>query len=171
MDAWQKGGETRWVELGMTPINSFDAFNLTPDAEYQFRITARNRYGWGEAATSEPIVVGRHVELPEFIKILSGHSKALRGTTCEFECHIRDNTNAKIRWYKDGFELSPSENPRIAINNNNGICLLTITNVRLADEGRYSCEAINKIGRVASFLRLSVVSDPKLLVADQNLKK
>lgn len=44
VEAWMKGAEgARWVELGISGNNSFDAFNLKPGGEYQFRITPRNR--------------------------------------------------------------------------------------------------------------------------------
>lgn len=51
VDRWELGtdGGARWAELGITPINCFDVFNLKPGTEYHFRITPRNRNGWGES--------------------------------------------------------------------------------------------------------------------------
>lgn len=39
VEAWLIGidGGARWQELGVTPINSFDAFNLRSGCEYHFR--------------------------------------------------------------------------------------------------------------------------------------
>lgn len=83
-----KGGETRWVELGVSATNSFDAFNLKPEGEYQFRITPRNRYGWGESVQSDPIIIGKFDELPEFIKTLPGQLKALKGSELTLDCEV-----------------------------------------------------------------------------------
>lgn len=76
-------------QLGITPINALDAFNLRPGGEYKFRVTPRNRYGWGESVTtSNSFTVGEVVDLPEFIKILPGQSKALEGSTIKLECEV-----------------------------------------------------------------------------------
>lgn len=88
VDSWVKGGEARWLEMGITPINSFDAFNLKPNGEYQFRVTPRNRYGWGEPVVSDPITIGKHDELPEFTRILQGQLKALRGSEVFLDCEV-----------------------------------------------------------------------------------
>lgn len=91
IEAWLKGaeGESRWNELGISPINSFDAFNLKTGGEYVFRITPRNRYGWGESTKSGVIVIGEPVILPEFVKILPAQLKALEGSEIKLECEVR----------------------------------------------------------------------------------
>lgn len=89
VEAWLRGGEgARWVELGVSPINSFDAFNLKTGSEYQFRITPRNRYGWGESVQSTPVTVGESFELPEFTSILPGQLKALAASNITLECKV-----------------------------------------------------------------------------------
>jgi hypothetical protein len=76
-------------QLGITPINSFDAFNLRPGGEYKFRVTPKNRYGWGESVTmSGSTTVCDDVEIPEFTKILPGQLKALEGSTVKLECEV-----------------------------------------------------------------------------------
>lgn len=88
-------------QLGITPINAIDAFNLRPGGEYKFRVTPRNRYGWGESVTtSNSFTVGEVVDLPEFIKILPGQSKALEGSTIKLECEVGLlSTNIKYLLY------------------------------------------------------------------------
>lgn len=89
IDAWQKGGEgARWVELGVSALNSFDAFNLKPGAEYQFRVTPRNRYGWGESVQSESVAIGKPPEIPEFVQILPGQLKVLKDTSVTLDCEV-----------------------------------------------------------------------------------
>lgn len=75
--------------MGESPINSFDAFNLRSGGEYKFRITPRNRYGWGESLVSKEIyTISDNVEIPEFVKILPGQIKALEGSTVKLECEV-----------------------------------------------------------------------------------
>jgi len=47
---------------------------------------------------------------------------------------------------------------------------LTITNIKEDDSGRYVCEANNRIGKVSSFARILVVTDPRIIEADAKLK-
>lgn len=78
------------MQLGITPINAFDAFNLRPGGEYKFRVTPRNRYGWGESVTmTNSVLVSESTDLPEFTRILPGQLKALEGTSIKLECEVR----------------------------------------------------------------------------------
>lgn len=172
VDLWLVGGEggAVWKEVGVTPTNSFDAFNLKQGCEYHFRITPKNRYGWGPSTqTTFPIVFGGAIQLPEFTKILTGQMKSLIDTETTLECVFKGYPMPEIRWYKDGMSLDSSE--RILIRTVGSICRLTIRNSTLNDSGRYTCEATNKEGRVSTFARLQIVTDPKIYAADDKLKK
>ncbi|KAJ9593668.1 hypothetical protein L9F63_014779, partial [Diploptera punctata] len=172
VEAWPLGGDggARWVEMGVSPINTFDAFNLKSGMEYKFRVTPRNRYGWGESVTtSSPISVGRKVELPEFTRILPGQLKALQGTSICLECQVKGDPIPQVRWYKDAMELN---DPRFITSfDGSKVCQLNVEGLRDEDTGRYMCEATNNVGRVSTFARLFVVSDPKILEADNKLKR
>jgi hypothetical protein len=74
-----------------------------------------------------------------------------------------------VQWYRDGVELN---DPRF-VTQFDGLhsCRLTIQDLRDEDSGRYMCEATNKVGRVSTFARLLVISDPKILEADHKLKR
>ncbi|KAF4519135.1 hypothetical protein B566_EDAN007408 [Ephemera danica] len=171
VDAWLIGGGATWEELGITPINSFDAFSLKAGGEYKFRVTPRNRYGWGESVTtSETFTVGRRVELPEFVRILPGQQKVLNATDVRLECEVRAQPSAEVRWYLDGAPIENVASKR-RITYDGARCVLTIKNVQFEDSGRYMCEASNKAGRVSTFARFLVVSDPKIMEADQKLRK
>ena len=75
--------------MGVCPTNTFDAFNLKAGTQYKFRVTPRNRYGWGESVTTTAAtVVGCKVELPEFTRILPGQLKALQGSSISLECEV-----------------------------------------------------------------------------------
>ncbi|XP_043500905.1 titin homolog [Polistes fuscatus] len=173
VDAWLMGGEggARWAELGITPINAFDAFNLRPGGEYKFRVTPRNRYGWGESVTmSSSVTVTELLDLPEFTKILPGQLKALQDATIKLECEIRGDSNINIKWYRETTEIDPNNDSRYSIGRRGLRCSLTIENIKEDDSGRYVCEASNKIGKVSSFARVLVVTDPKIIEADKKLR-
>ncbi|KAG8223459.1 hypothetical protein J437_LFUL001953 [Ladona fulva] len=185
VEAWLVGEGARWVELGMSPIASFDAFGLQGGRDYLFRVTPRNRYGWGESVTtSTPVALGKHMILPEFISILPGQMKALRGMDIKLECQVRGDPIPDIRWYRDGFllfgkaegeekktEEKSVDMKRLQITFDGSKCALSIKEVRESDTARYMCEASNAAGRVSTFARLLVVTDPKVWAADGKLRK
>jgi len=74
----------------MSPIPSFEAFHLRPGREYLFRVTPRNRFGWGEAVTTPlPVCVRDKCEMPDFLKMLPNRVKALRGSQLALTCEVR----------------------------------------------------------------------------------
>lgn len=173
VESWLIGkeGGARWTELGITPRNSFDAFNLKQEEEYHFRITPRNRYGWGESVqTSTPIGIGLSGERPEFIEILPGQSKVLVGETATLCCSFKGKPTPEIVWMKNGHEIEENTN-RIKITQNNFKACLIIENVNIEDEGRYSCEATNIHGRSSTYARMTVITDRNIWEADAKLKR
>ncbi|XP_050743267.1 titin isoform X42 [Drosophila biarmipes] len=173
VEAWVVGheGGAYWRELGLTPINSFDAFNLKANVEYHFRVTPKNRYGWGPTVqTSSPLQVGGVECLPEFVKILPGQAKALLGSSFTLQCNMRGAPRPQVNWFKDGIQLS-SSSERVKIRQIGSTCALTIATVSELDSGRYTCEATNSKGRVSTFARLQVVSDSRIYEADSRLKE
>lgn len=73
----------------MTPSNTFDVFNLETGKKYNFRVTARNQYGWGEPTiTSDAIFIEDFVTFPQFEKGLPGQLKVLIGSSVVLECKV-----------------------------------------------------------------------------------
>lgn len=172
IDAWLVGkeGDATWKEIGTSPIANFDVFNLKPGCEYHFRVTPRNRYGFGPSTqTTYPIMFGDVVKLPEFTKILPGQLKALLNNDITLECVAMGSPRPEIIWYKNGIRIDSNEKHAISVIG--PLCRLTIHNVAIDDDGRYTCEASNKEGRVSTFARVQTVSDPKIFEADNKLKK
>lgn len=173
IEAWRIGadGGARWTELGVSPINCFDVFNLKASSQYHFRVTPRNRYGWGHSVqTSSPITVGGVECLPEFTKILRGQLKVLLGRDFTLECMVKGTPRPKIVWYKDQIPIRGSADRLTIQMIGSGMCRLEIRNVQSIDSGRYSCEAKNSQGRVSTFARLQAVADYKIYEADNKLK-
>lgn len=173
VDSWLSGkdGGARWTELGITPLNSFDAFNLKQGEEYHFRVTPRNRYGWGESVqTSTPVGVGLAGDRPEFIDVLPGQLKVLAGETANLSCSVKGKPLPEVVWMKNGHEIEEEEG-RVTTAFNGQDCALTIRQICAEDEARYSCEASNALGRASTYARLAVVTDRLLWEADAKLKR
>ena len=56
-----------------------------------------------------------------------------------------DNPEAKVKWFKDGKEIKPSDT-RFLMTNDNGDCKLTLKQCELEDAGRYTCK-IEEFGK------------------------
>lgn len=171
VDTWLVGkeGDATWKEIGTSPTANFDVFNLKHGSEYHFRVTPRNRYGYGPSTqTTYPLMFGDCVKLPEFTKILPGQLKALVNNDIVLECVAMGSPRPDIIWLKDGMRIG--ENEKRVISVMGSLCRLIIRNVTEHDNGRYTCTASNKEGRVSTFARLQTVSDPKIFEADTNLK-
>lgn len=173
VESWLLGkeGGARWLELGITPLNSFDAFNLKQGEEYHFRVTPRNRYGWGESVqTSNPIGIGLAGACPEFVEILPGQLKILVGEQAKLSCSVKGKPIPEVVWMKNGHEIEEEER-RVKTSFNGFNCSLTIEDIRIEDEARYSCEATNAHGRSSTYARLAVVNDRLIWEADAKLKR
>ncbi|XP_054274333.1 titin-like isoform X2 [Macrosteles quadrilineatus] len=177
VESWLLGteGGAHWTELGVTPINSFDVFFLKPGSEYQFRITTRNRYGWGESVTTtEPISVGNAANFPpDIVRDLPGPLKALQGDNVTLECEINGDPPPTIQWLRDGQNVGTvaALKGRVFVVDDQLVHRLIIKQLTEDDSGRYVCEAVNKVGRASTYARLLVVTDPRLLDADRKLKE
>lgn len=172
VESWLLGkeGGARWSELGITPRNCFDVFNLKQGEQYHFRITLRNRYGWGESVqTSTPIGVGLSGGRPEFVDILPGQLKVLVGQKASLSCSVKGKPVPDVVWMKNGHEIE--EDGRMLANFNGYNCTLEISEIRAEDEARYSCEASNEHGRASTYARLAVVTDRLVWEADAKLKR
>lgn len=173
VEVWRVGAEggARWSELGITPLNSYDVFNLKRGDQYHFRVTPRNRYGWGETVqTTHPIAVGHSGDRPEFVELLPGQLKVMLGERATLGCRVQANPLPDILWTKNGHEVEESDK-RIGLAYDGHNCQLTIDEVTMDDEGRYSCEATNGFGRTSTYARLAVVTDKMVWEADAKLKR
>ncbi|KAF5273319.1 hypothetical protein FQR65_LT04741 [Abscondita terminalis] len=171
VDIWLPGGEgARWKQLGITSSTNFDVFNLCPNGEYQFRITPKNRYGWGESVQTDLITLGDCAGFPEFNENLPGQIKGLLGADLTIQCKVKEEPDLWIKWCHNGKEVRVENNSRYNTLYEENTCTLIIRNLEESDSGSFMCEASNKIGRASTFTRLYIVDDPKILKADTDLK-
>ena len=66
----------------MSATNSFDVYNLEENKAYHFRVTPRNRYGWGEGTeTVKPLWTGRKMDVPWITQPMEPQINAKQGDT------------------------------------------------------------------------------------------
>uniref|UniRef100_A0A803VK92 Obscurin, cytoskeletal calmodulin and titin-interacting RhoGEF n=1 Tax=Ficedula albicollis TaxID=59894 RepID=A0A803VK92_FICAL len=79
------------------------------------------------------------------------------GSTLHLECVAHSKTDMKVRWLKDGKELSDGRYYHID-SYSDGTCSLIIAGLDRKDAGRYTCEASNKFGKVSHSAQVVVGS-------------
>lgn len=78
------------TQVGMTPANYIDLYNLRPGGRYKFRVTARNRYGCGQPVdTVDYADILEAKYLPYFHQQLPGETKILLHHGATLQCHVR----------------------------------------------------------------------------------
>ncbi|XP_008180551.1 titin isoform X2 [Acyrthosiphon pisum] len=162
--------EECWRQVGMTPTNTIDVYNLKPGYRYQFRVAARNRFGWSQPVASEGYVdVFEPKCLPEFRQPLPGQTRVLLRHSATLQCHVRGVPEPRVRWFKDGEPLLASDRHAVG-RTDGGKCTLTIADAVDCDAGRYSCEAVNDQGRVCTLTVVQVIANRKIVEAERRLQ-
>uniref|UniRef100_A0A8B9EVW0 Obscurin, cytoskeletal calmodulin and titin-interacting RhoGEF n=1 Tax=Anser cygnoides TaxID=8845 RepID=A0A8B9EVW0_ANSCY len=77
------------------------------------------------------------------------------GSTLHLECMAHSKTDMKVRWLKDGEELSDGRYYHID-NYSDGTCSLIITGLDRKDAGKYTCEVSNKFGKVSHSAKVQI---------------
>lgn len=72
-----------------------------------------------------------------FAKKLELKKKGKTKRKVEMKCKV-DSPEAKVKWFKDGKEIKPSD-PRFLIKNDGGFCTLEIRSAEMGDAGQYKC--------------------------------
>lgn len=166
-------GGARWNELGVTATNCFDVFNVCPGSRYYFRVTPKNRYGWGHSVqTSNAIKAGGPSFLPQFTEILPDRCEAMIGERFVFECAVTGIPSPRIIWFKDGIPIDGTDADRVKLKLiDSATCRLEISEVRSSDAGRYVCEATNTRGRTSTSTPLKTIADYRIFEARRRLSK
>merc|ERR1719369_1742115 len=72
-----------------------------------------------------------------FAKKLDKLKKGKTKRKVQLKCKV-DDPNARVKWFKDGKEIKPSD-ARFLIKNEDGVCTLDIRSAELSDSGEYKC--------------------------------
>ncbi|KAK6320615.1 hypothetical protein J4Q44_G00097220 [Coregonus suidteri] len=100
----------------------------------------------GHASTLAKIVVDAP---PRFITRLQS-ACLLEGEDVQFTCSTHSTPLPRIKWFKDGRELTDQRKYHIESDARSGILTLTIMNPGETDLGQYECELWNQLGSAKS---------------------
>ncbi|KAL1023125.1 hypothetical protein UPYG_G00036690 [Umbra pygmaea] len=100
----------------------------------------------GHASTLAKVVVDAP---PRFIRGLQS-TCLLEGEDIQFTCSTHTTTSPRVRWLKDGSELTDHRKYRIEFDARSGIHTLTILKPGETDLGIYECELWNPLGHAKS---------------------
>jgi hypothetical protein len=90
VEAWLCGEGAFWVELGRSPLPQFDAFNLKANKCYHFRVTARNKRGWGDSImTTHKVDLSRPTQMPAVTTALQASIKTFVGSSLRLTVEAR----------------------------------------------------------------------------------
>jgi hypothetical protein len=84
---------------------------------------------------------------------------------------VRSDSKFDVKWLRETTEIDPNADSKYIIQSDRSKCSIVLNNINEYDSGRYICEVTNKAGKVSSYGRILVVNDPKILSADERLKK
>ncbi|NWI70314.1 IGFN1 protein, partial [Todus mexicanus] len=150
--------------------NKFTFTRLLPGRDYYFRVVAKNALGTsGPSETVQPWRIwkpkaefqvrpqkyrGVNQNQPPRILVPLKPHVVTTGSECRMSCAVGGHPLPKIRWYKDGRDLS--NDPDYFVTNDLGVCSLVILVVSKADKGEYMVEATNELGHAFSKAFLTI---------------
>lgn len=104
--------------------------------------------------------------MPEIIKPLA-EVEVLKGQPVVLECHVSGAADAQVRWYHDNDLISDDE--RISSSFDGTVCILTIQDSTLEDEGDYLCQIENDQGVVSTSAEVLVEEGMALPIFKEKL--
>ncbi|XP_051928324.1 myosin-binding protein C, fast-type-like [Hippocampus zosterae] len=149
--------------------------DLVMGNEYMFRIYSENMCGLSEeprnskntaaiAKTGLQLKQAPYQEkdmacVPKFTQPLVDRT-AVAGYSTAISCAVRGFPKPKIVWMKN--KMIIGDDPKYLMQNNQGVVTLNIRKPSTVDGGKYTCVAINELGRdeVACKLNIRVAVDP-----------
>ncbi|XP_013785867.1 twitchin-like, partial [Limulus polyphemus] len=141
----------------------YTVLNLTEGSECDFRVFAVNAAGKSEPVmTSGPVKIQEFSDgvKPEFVrKLLNKNTNLNKSVT--LECEAIGKPHPVAQWFKNGREIHPGGRIK-ALEKEDGVYKLQITEVWDTDDGDYTCEVNNSLGSDRCTARLNVAAPPKI---------
>ncbi|KAM3957310.1 projectin protein bent isoform 8-T9 [Aphomia sociella] len=158
-------GGSVWVKCNDYNVQdtTFTAMNLGEKADYEFRIIAVNSAGKSEPSScTTPVRTGEEIggTKPEWVKQIPPHMSAPLGRPFTLECVATGNPVPTGRWLKNGREIVLGT--RFIAESREGTLKLNILEATDADEGDYTCEAVNNIGFIYCTGHLKIGNPPRI---------
>ena len=170
VEAWLCGEGAFWVELGRTPIPQFDVFNLKPNKCYHFRVTARNKRGWGDSImTTNKVDLSKPTQMPSITAELDPVIKALVGNDFKLTVQVAGEPKPSIQWMKDSMDITDDEN--FEVYEDDMGCHVEISSLESSMTGKYTITAINLAGRTSKAFTLQILTDRNIYEAYQNFRR
>ena len=170
VESWLCGEGAFWVELGRTPIPQFDAFNLKPNKCYHFRVTARNKSGWGDSLmTMHKVDLSKPTQMPVITTSMDSTIKALQGSSVKLTVQVSGEPYPKVSWHKD---LVDTKNIHGTSTQEDGsIHHIEIENVNKETEGKYTITAMNTAGRTTKSIQIQMIDNEEVFMAQKQFDK
>ncbi|VDN97428.1 unnamed protein product [Rodentolepis nana] len=156
-----------WEPAITSPVvgTSANISGLPTGTEYEFRVIPINAAGKGEPSTPTPMVKiedKRSGAAADFITKLTPKSSGVGGEA-EFVVQVDGNPTPRVRWLRNGIELTPSSRVRITGPDDDGMARLTLSDLGEYDGGDITCELITPSNRTSCSAPLDVFGPPKIL--------
>ena len=136
--------------------------DLLTDAEYEFRIAARNQAGLSAYSQTDRAVRIRQPRQGVAPKIEKLNNQTVSGgSQGRIEATIVGSPEPEIIWYRGGRKL-PLTTGRYTSSLAQGVLVLYIKEVQESDAGQYTLEIQNEFGSDSKPLQLTVVAAPKI---------
>ena len=168
VESWLCGEGAFWVELGRTPIPQFDAFNLKPNKCYHFRVTARNKGGWGEALmTMHKVDLSKPTQMPVISSNMDSVIKCLKGSSVSLSVKITGEPAPRVTWTRDCVDTRNID----GTSQNDSGDILDIEAVTEETEGKYTVTATNTAGRATKSVQVQMVNNEQVFAAYKKFEK
>lgn len=105
--------------------------------------------------------------MPEITKPLT-EVEVLKGQPVVLECHVSGAADAQVRWYHDNDLITEDE--RISSSFDGTVCILTIQDSTLEDEGDYLCQIENDQGVVSTSAEVLIEEGMALPIFKEKLQ-
>ncbi|XP_075733477.1 obscurin isoform X6 [Rhipicephalus microplus] len=155
---WSRDGETIEESEKFT-ITSHDGTHrlivkdTKKDDECFYTCTAKNNLGRVSQQAELTIKLPDDAEAPTFIRRMAD-TVAVIGDKVRFEVRVAGKPTPKVTWYKDGEELLESR--RVEIKEDGDTHTITLKDLTMRDEAKYSCKAVNQKGEASDKAQLTV---------------
>ena len=170
VEAWLCGEGAFWVEIGRTPIPQYDVFNLKPNKCYHFRVTARNKQGWGDSImTTHKVDLNKPTQMP---KISSEHDpivKTFNGSDLRLAVSVSGEPSPSVKWMRDNEDINTLEGYNVYQDEIG--CYVEISNIDSSYAGKYTVTASNLAGRASKSIMVQVLNDENIYQAYSKFKR
>jgi len=89
--------------------------------------------------------------------MMETHILQTEGSSVQLRCHATGSPTPDISWYKDGILLEWLETSLSS--GDEGLWMLRLSNLKMADAGRYMCRVVNEVGELNFTYTIEVLGE------------